>query len=187
MLESLNTVISSKNFPPVLLMFGEEEFLLEESYNKLLKALYESGISDFNMDFLDGESLTPDALVDMAMAYPMMSDRRAVIVRHFEKLTAGRIAKATAEKSPFTKYFTRPPETTVLILKANLPELSGLAALLKNAKQHEKGEKKMRSAKFPYNLLLQNCAWIEFPKVYERDLPSWIAQRLKVLKREIEP
>jgi DNA polymerase-3 subunit delta len=187
MLETLNTVISSKNFPPVLLMFGEEEFLLEESYEKLLKALYDSGISDFNIDFLDGETLTPDALVDMAMAYPMMSDRRAVIVKHFEKLTAGRASKNAAEKSPFTKYFSKPPETTVLVLKANLPELNGIAALLKNPKQHDKGEKKMRSAKFPYNLLLQNCVWIEFPKVYERDLPSWIAQRLKVLKREIEP
>ncbi len=187
MLENLNTVISSKNFPPVLLMFGEEEFLLEESYEKLLKMLQESGISDFNVDMLEGDVITPDALVDMAMAYPMMSDKRAVVVRHFEKLTAGRTGKNVAEKSPFTKYFKNPPATTVLILKANLTELNGLAALLKSPKQQDKAHKKLQTAKFPYNLILNNCEWIEFPKVHESSLPSWIAQRLKPLKREIEP
>jgi DNA polymerase-3 subunit delta len=34
---------------------------------------------------------------------------------------------------------------------------------------------------------LEKCEWIEFPKLYDRELPSWTANRFKALGLEIAP
>jgi DNA polymerase-3 subunit delta len=230
MLESLAGVIASQKFPSVLLMFGEEEFLLEEAYTSLLEAALGRDASEnpmlaFNLDVFDGADLTPDALVERASAFPMMSDRRVVVVKHFEKVNVGRPPSAktplkpnvkhaskkespqkTAESSsPLVRYLLNPAPTTLLILIANIPELAGLRAAITNPKQQDKALKKLKNAKFPYNLLLSNSSndstdkaassaattakieWIEFPKLYERELPSWVAKRFQSYNRDITP
>ena len=187
MLETIDTILKTKNFPPVLLMFGEEDFLLEEAYQKLVQAIEEEGVSGFNQDLVDAEETPAEAVVEMARAYPMMSERRLVVVKNFEKYFSGRASKSAAEKSPFQKIFASPPPSTVLVLRGNIPELNGITALLKNPKQRDKAEKKLKSLKFPYNLILETCEWIEFPKVAERELPSWLAARLKSFGKEISP
>ncbi|TAE21514.1 MAG: DNA polymerase III subunit delta [Candidatus Kapaibacterium sp.] len=212
MLESVTALVKSRTFPPVLLMFGEEDFLLEEAYNTLVEAAVErNGMESFNVDVIDGSDISQETLVEMASAYPMMSERRVVAVRHFDKMsgvgissgrssskttstkagnaqTASAKAKETPEKkSPLSTYFRNPAPTTFLILQASADELNGLKAALKNQKQPEKAQKKLAAAKFPYNVLLEECEWIEFPKLYERELPSWVAERFKSLGRTIQP
>lgn len=179
-------MIASGNFPPVVLMFGEEEFLLEEAYNKLVDAAVEKDTGAFNIDVLEGSDTTPETIIEMASAFPMMAKRRVVAVKHFEKVSLGRGSKSE-QSSPLAKYFAAPSPTTLLILLAAVSDLNGLTAALGNARQKAKGEKKLKSAKFPYNILLEKCTWIEFPKLYERDIPSWVARRFKKQGREITP
>ncbi len=187
MLESVASVIKSKKFPPILLMFGEEEFLLDEAYTLLVAAATDDdSMAAFNFDTFDGSELTPDALVEMASAFPMMAERRVVVVKHFDKMNISR-AKDAEKKSPLTRYFANPSPTTFLLLLASVPDLNGLKSAMSNSKQQEKAQKKLKAAKFPYNILLDKCEWMEFPKLYERDMPSWVANRFKSLKREIMP
>ncbi len=187
MIESIDNLISTGAFPPVLLMFGEEEFLLEEAYNRLIDTAVDKETGAFNFDVLEGSDTAPETIVEMASAFPMMADRRVVAVKHFEKLTAGRSSSKAEQSSPLAKYFTAPAPTTLLILLAAVPDLNGITSALGNTKQKAKGEKKLKGAKFPYNILLGKCAWIEFPKLYDRDIASWVAKRFKRYGREITP
>ncbi len=197
MLESVTALIKSRTFPPILLMFGEEDFLLEEAYNALITASVEqNGMESFNFDSFDGSDITQDTLVEMASAFPMMAERRVVAIKHFDKMSGigaggGRSTAKTKEaaekKSPLTAYFRNPSPSTFLILQAEADDLNGLKSALKNPKQQEKAKKKLAAAKFPYNILLEHCEWIEFPKLYDRELPSWVAQRFTSLGRTIQP
>lgn len=191
LLDSVQNIIRSRKFPKILFLFGEEEFLVEEAYQQVFDAVLESGVTDFNVDVVDGEDITPEQLVQMASAFPMMSDIRLLVVKRFEKVISGRRGK-NAEKSPLGQYLKNPSPTTVLILKVSdqrtvAEELKGIAAALNNPKQRDKATEKMKKLKFPYNLLLQHADWIDFPKLYERELPSWIAARAKKRGREITP
>ncbi len=186
MIESIDNIISTGAFPPVLLMFGEEEFLLEEAYNRLVDAAVDKETGAFNFDVLEGSDITPETIVEMCSAFPMMAERRVVAVKHFEKLASGRSSKAE-QTSPLARYFAAPSPTTVLVLLASVSDLNGITSALGNTKQKAKGEKKLKNAKFPYNILLNKCAWVEFPRLYDRDIPSWVARRFKRHGREITP
>src|ERR1700754_3212549 len=186
MIESIDNIITTRSFPPVLLMFGEEEFLLDEAYNRLVEAAVDKETGAFNIDVLEGSDCTPESIVEMASAFPMMAERRVVAIKHFEKLSAGRGGK-TEKSSPLAKYIASPSPTTMLVLVASVSDLNGLTSALTNPRQKAKGEKKLKSAKFPYNILLNKSAWIEFPKLYDRDIPSWVARRFKRYGREITP
>lgn len=187
MINSIETLITTQNFPPVLLMFGEESFLLDEAYNKLIDAAVDKETGAFNFDILEGSDTTPETVVEMSSAFPMMAERRVVVVKHFDKLVTGRGGAKAEQKSPLLSYFTTPSPTTMLILLASVPDLNGITTAQNNPKQKAKAEKKLKSAKFPYKLLLQHAAWMEFPKLYDRDIPSWVATRLKQHKRSITP
>jgi DNA polymerase III subunit delta len=200
MLESVSAIIKSRNFPHVLLMFGEEEFLLEEAYTALVGAAVDNdgagnGMQGFNFDVFDGGEMTSEALTQTASAFPMMAERRVVVVKHFEKMqmvrggkVSGKASGKDAEKkSPFAAYIANPAPTTFLILLTDYDELNGLKMALGNTKMSEKAKKKLSSLKFPYNRIIEQCEWIEFPKIRESALPSWVAERFKLLGREIAP
>lgn len=186
-LDSITSLVQSKTFPPVLLMFGEEDFLLDEALTALIGAAVEqNGMEQFNFDSFDGSDVTPEALVEMASAFPMMAERRIVAIRHFDKMNVGR-GKDAEKKSPLTSYLRNPSPSTLLILATDAEELNGLKAAISAPKHQDKAKKKLAALKFPYNLLLQNHEWIEFPKIKESALPSWTANRFKALGREITP
>jgi len=43
MIESLDSLLKNKDYPSILLMFGEEEFLLDEALHKLTKSVLQNG------------------------------------------------------------------------------------------------------------------------------------------------
>lgn len=187
MIESIAPLIKSRKFPPILLLFGEEDFLVEEAANALIEAAVEkNGMESFNFDSFDGSDLSAEALVEMSSAFPMMSERRVVVVRHFEKMNIGR-GKDAEKKSPLTAYFRNPSPTTFLLLVAAQDELQGLKSAVTNPKQQEKAKKKLAALKFPFNVLVRECEWMEFPKMRESALSSWVSDRCKSLGREIVP
>ncbi|MBS1538379.1 MAG: DNA polymerase III subunit delta [Bacteroidetes bacterium] len=185
--ESLTALLASKPLPPIILLFGEEDFMLDEAYSKLIEKALVSDVSGFNFDTVDADNTTADAVITMANAFPLMAERRVVSVKNFEKYFSGRASKKNEIKSPFTKYFQAPQPSTLLILRSSASELNGISSAVSNSKQTEKGQKKLATLKFPYDVLIEKAACLEFPKVYERDVPSWIARRLREKGREISP
>jgi DNA polymerase III subunit delta len=178
MLSSTDDIISNKRFPQILLIFGEEEFQIEESYRKILKYIHSSNISDYDIELLEATDTDLKRIVDSCSAYPFLSPVKFIAVKNFQTYFSG-TRKKTDENSPLTRYFNNPSPTTFLLLLASTDSLKGLKAASTN--QKSKAQKIIDSAKFPYNILAQKFDLIEFPKIYEADYPDWIVERLESL------
>lgn len=186
LLESIQAyLVPEPILPPALLLFGEEDFLLQEAYQALLQhvAGNEAG---FDLDITDAEQISQEQLASMASAYPLLSQTRVVVIRNAEKLFTGK-SRQDEQKSALLRYLRSPQPTTFIILCANLPELNGITAAHKNPRQKDKYEKILKNLKAPWLKLLDTIPYMEFPKVREQDLASWIARRLRSNGKDITP
>ncbi|MDE0301318.1 MAG: DNA polymerase III subunit delta [Candidatus Poribacteria bacterium] len=74
--------IQSGTVQPVYLLCGEEDYLIEETLKKMLDVLLdEPSIREFNLDILDGVTVSIRDVLSAVEVYPMMSDWRVVVVR----------------------------------------------------------------------------------------------------------
>jgi len=175
-----------KSIPPVIFIFGEEEFLIEEAIEKILKPILTEGKDEFNLDVFDGEVNTDlAAIIDVASTFPFMSGRRVVVVKNFNKFFQGTRSKKIDANHPLVRYIESPPETTIFVIQSSEDSLNGISNDLANPKNQAKAEKKISGAKFPYNLLLTKIEWLEFPKVWDNALPSWLMNRAKEKGRKM--
>ncbi len=169
---SLDTLLKTGKYPNIILLYGEETFLIEEAVDKLLEKTLKNDPSKTDMDFLNANDISMDRLVATCNAYPFLAEKRVVVVNNFEKMFSGRISKKVEQTSPFTKYLDNPQDTTILILQAIVDR--------KKAKQIKEGKS------YPYNRLKKDFEIIEFSKVYENHLPQWIENRAKYFGKTIE-
>ena len=74
--------IQSGTVHPVYLLCGEEDYLIEETLKKMLGELLDDpSTRDFNLDILDGMTVSVRDVLSAVEVYPMMSDWRVVVVR----------------------------------------------------------------------------------------------------------
>lgn len=105
--------ISSGNLKPVYYLYGDEEFYLDqllEQFSNLLPP-HEK---DFNFDLLYGQDVTPAQVLGIARSYPMMAERRVLIVRNF--LQTGKGAAGEGEMNDFISYFENPNPSCLVVL-----------------------------------------------------------------------
>jgi DNA polymerase-3 subunit delta len=95
----------------ILLIYGNQRLLVEDELAKVHNKISEKVDLDFNLDvFIAGEDSTEDAL-QAADTLPMASDRRYVIIKEAQKLTA-------SEVKMLQRYMENPSESSLLILTA---------------------------------------------------------------------
>jgi DNA polymerase-3 subunit delta len=173
---SLQNILSSKQFPPIILLFGQEEFLLDEAYDSLISSLVKTENDKFNFDILDGEENTQDQIASICSSFPMMSDKRVVVLKNIDKLFTGKSKKQ--ETNALSNYLRNPSPHTILILKTRYDKLFGVSKKMKA--QAPKG------IKYPFPFLLENHAFIEFTKKYDNEFPDWLYQRFKKYGKNID-
>ena len=179
MIESVEKLIKSGKFPPVILLFGEEELLIEEAYNKLISSLCKTPESRYDFEIFDGDGSDIMRIIDSCSSFPFIAERRVVAVKNFDKIIEKKLPKKEAEKSPLARYLNEPLSQTILILLSGDNSLNGTAAAMKKFKDKESADKKINSIKFPYNIILKKYGWIEFPRTYESQYPKWVTSRFK--------
>lgn len=177
MIESIDTLIKSRDFPHVFLLFGEENFLLEEAYDKLIKTLCPDENSKYDLEVFAAQESDIEKVVSAASSYPFVSERKVIVVKDFHKYFER--GSKTSEDSSFGRYLKSPQPSTVLVLKGHVPKFKNLSNDLKNPKKKASAEKSIAKAKFPYNLIFQKHEWMEFPKIWEDRFPAWAQDRLK--------
>ncbi len=181
MLKSIDEIINKKS--PVIFLFGQEEFLLGEALDKLINAFCPDRKNPSDFDLLDGGEIDERTIVERCSSFPMMSEKRLVVVKNVEKLFTGRSKKAD-KNSSLAKYLNNPSDFSILIFVAFIDTFSGIGTGL-SGKNKAKFEKMIEQAKFPYNVLLKNYDWIEFPKLYDNQIISWIKDRFKTYGKQI--
>jgi DNA polymerase III subunit delta len=87
----------------VLLLHGEERFLIVEAGNSTLDNWKSELVSDFGLETLEGTGLTPARLQDSILQAPFLDPYRAVYARMLPANRAESMAPALAEIPPTTR------------------------------------------------------------------------------------
>lgn len=104
---------------PVYYLFGNEMFLIDLIQDEIDKLL-PTGQKDFNFDLLYAGETTPDKVLNIAGSFPMMSERRIVIVRDFLKFDDPPDGNRCIE---FLDYLKQPnPSTTLCLIDRKFPD-----------------------------------------------------------------
>ncbi|MBP9211853.1 MAG: DNA polymerase III subunit delta [Bacteroidetes bacterium] len=117
-------------FAPCYLFSGEERYPVDLVVDALIEQAVEPSMREFNLDMVHGSEIDGKKIVSLASAYPMMADRRVVVVKDFDKVNG---------KDALDAYVEQPSASTVLVLIANNPDYrkKPFAALKKAGYAHE--------------------------------------------------
>ena len=117
--------LKSGDIKPVYYWYGEESFFIDR-LQEAIEQHVPVQAPDFNFDIVYGREHNPNDVLDICRSYPMMSDKRIVIVRDVLQLadTPADVAEQEDESSrgaqgtlnDFIPYLEQPNPNTVLIL-----------------------------------------------------------------------
>ncbi|MCX6133379.1 MAG: DNA polymerase III subunit delta [Ignavibacteriales bacterium] len=147
----------SDHFAPIYLFHGEEDLLIDEGIQLIVSKALDEGTKGFNLDVVYGSKAEAKDVVAHATSFPMMSAKRVVVVKEFEKLATTEIAKEIV-----SAYVNNPLESTVLVLVSIAPDFR----------------------KKPFTDLKKRAEVIECKPLYDNQVPAWIAERIKRQGRE---
>jgi DNA polymerase-3 subunit delta len=150
--------IKNKRFKPVYLLHGEEPYYID----LISKAIIENALQDHERDFnqmitygKDSETLS---IISEAKGYPMMAERRLVVVREAQDLKDIELLE---------KYCAQPQPTTVLVIMYKY--------------------KKFDSRKKFFKEIAKNGLVFTSDKIKEYQLVDWINNYLKTTEYSITP
>jgi DNA polymerase-3 subunit delta len=150
-LEELKSSIQNKKFKPLYYFFGEEDYLIDELTKLIVKNSMDESTKSFNLDVIDANSVNAKELVALASSYPMMSDRRVIIVRD-----ANRFFMSETNREIMQRYFQNPSMTTIMVMVGNKPD--GRTGVMKTLKE--------------------NGILLEFKSLYDNQVPAWITKHV---------
>jgi DNA polymerase-3 subunit delta len=149
--------IKSGKFSPIYLFHGEEDFLIDEGVQQIIAKVLDEGTKGFNLDVVYGSKAEAKDIVAHATSFPMMSARRVVVVKEFEKL-----ATTDSAKEVISAYINKPLESTILVLVSPDPDFR----------------------KKPFTDLKKHAELVECKPLYDNQVPPWLAERIRQQGRE---
>lgn len=155
--EQLATAFRHRNFKPLYFLYGEETFLIDELQRLLVDHALAPHERDFNLDLVYGNEVDAPTVLALCGSYPVMAERRVVIVRQFEQLNRVELFKSYAAVPN--------PASIVFLACSRKPNLS----------------------RQPYRALKAEATWMECKPLYDRQIPGWIAEQVRARGRKIEP
>jgi DNA polymerase-3 subunit delta len=124
LLQSEIEAIRAGRLAPVYVIGGEEPYYSDRLQDELLRQVPPE-TKDFNLDVLYGNEARIQHVVSAARAYPMMADRRMVVVREFRLLFDKQYAHSenlSADTALFIAYLNQPnPQTVFVLVDTALP------------------------------------------------------------------
>lgn len=133
------------HFDPVYLFYGEEDFLIAQLCQQCRKLAIEPGNEDFNLNIIYGNETDGATIVNLASSYPMMTQRRMVLVKNINQLNASSLEL-------LLKYVKNPLSSTCLLLTAE----------------------KIDARKTIYKGLIDNSISLEAKPLYDNMVPEWL-------------
>jgi DNA polymerase III subunit delta len=145
--------IEAGRFAPVYFFWGEETHPIDDLVSAIIRKAVDPESRDFNLDVWHAEETDIDAVLSALNSYPMMAERRVVVLKSVQKMT-------TAEKDRIAAYAKAPVESTVLVLVAGKAD---------------------RRQSF-YAGLTKTAACFESKPLYENQAAKWVSSRLASMK-----
>jgi DNA polymerase-3 subunit delta len=162
--EELRREVEGGRIEPLYLFVGEEQYLQERAL-RLLHNTVDEALRVFNVSVLSigsdngyGSKTTAAMVIDAANQMPMMTSRRIVVVREFDKIKED-------EQELVLAYLKHPAPTTTMVFQAVSPDK----------------RRKLTAA------LMKTCAVVTFNLLDESRASRWAEERLKQRGSSIEP
>ncbi len=154
--EDLERSLRQGQVLPLYLFTGEETFLIDEALRLIISAALDESDQAFNLDILSGDDIDARDIVARASAFPLMAERRVVVVRDVERLGERGLEL-------LSRYVDSPSPTTCLVLIA------------------AKADMRRRV----YASVRKKGMAIDFKDLPDSQLPAWIEQRVRRRKGSI--
>ena len=142
--------VKSGKFAAIYLFYGEEDLLVDEAVDLVVKHAVDADAAEFNFDLFYGADADGARIFQTASSYPFIAERRVVVVRELHKMNLKKL-------EPLAKYTDSPSPTTCLILAAGKVDA------------RNKWLRKIKS----------NAITLECKRLYDNQLPNWIKSRVK--------
>ena len=150
--------IKDGNVASVYCLMGEEPYYIDKLEEFITERVMPMENRDFDMDLLYGSDVDAVRIVDSCQQFPMLGEKRLVVVREFQQMRTSQDALA--------EYAKNPSPTTVLVLCHKNSNLDKRKTLGKN--------------------IDKVGGVFESKKVYEKSLPSFIQRYLKASGKDID-
>ncbi len=108
-MQIINNHIKNKEFKPVYLLYGSEDYLKKQYKQKLKVALLGNG-DEMNYSYFEGKDIDVDKVIGFANTMPFFAERRVVIIEN-----SGLFKSA----SELGEYLPTMPDTTVIVFVEN--------------------------------------------------------------------
>lgn len=154
------SVLQRNQVAPVYLFHGEEDYLIEEGVQALIERTLDEGSKGFNLDVMYGSRVEVQEVVAHASSFPMMSERRVVVVKEFEKL-----ATSDTAKEVFAAYLERPLASTCLILVSTEPDFR----------------------RKPFTDAKKHAELVECKALYDNQVLEWLNQQITREGKRVSP
>jgi len=156
--EDLERAVDKGEVAPLYFIYGEEEFLLERSVQRLIGKLVAPDFRDFNFSQHFGKECRAEQVIADAMTMTMFSGRRVIHIKRAEELPADALEL-------FADYLRSPSPDCCLVFQAAKIDLRRkFFAELKKA-----------------DLL------VEFKKLRDENLPAFVRREVEGCGRKIDP
>jgi DNA polymerase III subunit delta len=167
---TLTSKIESGQFSPLYLFVGEETFMIDETVAKLREKVLSEGLSDFNLNIFYAADCDIEQVRDAVETLPMMAQRRLVILKQCQDLSA-------SELESLTPLVEKPVDTAVFVMV---------------------GTKADMRKKF-FKLFESNGDVVKFQRPFENQINPWIqyiakknnlvlsAEAMEILKEWVGP
>jgi DNA polymerase-3 subunit delta len=157
-IETVTGWLKEGTFSPLYLFYGEEDFLIDELVGLLTDRAIDPSMRGFNQDVVSARDLDARAIAAMASAYPMMGDRRLVVVRNIDALNA-------KELTALLPSVEQPLVSTILACTAQKPDFR---------------------TRF-YKAFQANGVTVECKPLYDNQVAGWIGARIRALGKKASP
>jgi len=149
--------IKKGEYAPMYCLYGEESYFIDQIINAVETSILTEAERSFNQIVLYGKDIDFKAVADNARQFPMMAERRVVVVREAQDLKS-------IEK--LESYFSQPSPHTVL-------------AFAYKGKKPDKRKKAWKA-------FAKNGVLFESKRIYDNQLPAWIDNYLKTTGKKID-
>lgn len=174
--EKLTAALNKKEYSNIYLLQGDESYYIDKIAERLENEILNEAEKSFNLSVLYGDDVDPTVIVDHCRQFPMMSDRRVVIIRE---------AQALRNIEDLLKYVENPTPSTILALCYKHKKLDGRTNFSKAIKKRGTilETKRMYDNQLaPWIAGLMGSKGIKF----EKDVPGILAEHLGSDLQKIE-
>jgi len=163
----LHKNIKQNQIAPLYLLYGQEEFLIEETINLIINTALSTEEKEFNLSMFDMNETSIDAAIEDAETLPFMGEKKVVLIKDPFFLTGQKEKnKIDHDVKKLEQYLEFPSPDAIVIFTGNYEKLDERKKIVK--------------------LLKKNGETLQASLMDEKAISAWIKNRVKAEKKEID-